>query len=61
MRSGKCHFYAATHVGPGDIETILSVIDENAFLLQGDVGEGYRNFGGAFLDFNGRIFILRKN
>lgn len=49
------HIFAATHVGPGDVETVLSVIDKNAYLLQGDVGKGYCNFSGALLDFNGRI------
>lgn len=53
--NGHVHIYAATHVGPGDVETVLSVINQNASLLQGDVGKGYCNFTGALLDLNGRI------
>jgi hypothetical protein len=49
--------FAATHIGWDDIEMIMTVIGEHAYLFWGDPHESYRTMDGFLLNLNGTVII----
>ena len=57
VKTDKPRIYACTHIGRYDLETLSLAIGEDAYVVWGDPGEGYRNDSMIFFGGQGYIAV----
>lgn len=57
-KTDKGTVYASNHIGPGDIEAVLTAINKQVYFVMGDAEDTYKGFQHVFLDYMlGRIIL----